>query len=224
MAKPFAVTGSGVARSGVEHELARARRRGLGLVRAAAVGRQQPDVLPLADGDGAASPFSGGTLVGADGTRTRLEASDVELTPLAIWTSERTGVRYPSPGALRRRSAGIDSRDQSRTSDQELDLSVRYWEGAVRVGRARARRAALTGAGLSRARGVLSFLAADDITRRRAVSRSATVGTVAGWAASEEQQRSTTSRPWNGARLPGKTGSSARTMSGARYSSGRSIR
>jgi len=82
---------------------------------------------------GTASPFSGGTLVSADGMRTRLGASEVELTALEHWTSDATGVRYPVAWRLAAPALGITLDIEPYIEGQELDLSVRYSEGAVRA-------------------------------------------------------------------------------------------
>jgi predicted secreted hydrolase len=85
---------------------------------------------------GSASAHSGGTLVSGDGVRTRLTADEVELTVLAQWTSRATGVRYPIAWRLSIPGAGLELEIQPYLENQELDLSVRYWEGAVQaVGR-----------------------------------------------------------------------------------------
>ena len=80
---------------------------------------------------GGATPYSGGTLVSADGRRTRLAAQDVVLTPLAGWRSPATGVHYPVAWRLEVPSSGIELEIRPYLDDQELALSVRYWEGAV---------------------------------------------------------------------------------------------
>lgn len=80
---------------------------------------------------GGASPYSGGTLVSADGKRTRLNAQDVALMPLDEWRSATTGVRYPVAWRLEVPGSGIELEVQPYVEDQELALSVRYWEGAV---------------------------------------------------------------------------------------------
>jgi predicted secreted hydrolase len=85
--------------------------------------------LRTAGGD--ASPYSGGTLVSADGMRTRLEADDVSLTVLDQWTSRATGVRYPVSWRLAVPASGIELDVEPYLVNQELALSVRYWEGAV---------------------------------------------------------------------------------------------
>lgn len=97
--------------------------------------------LQLADGrevmfyrlrrsDGSATQFSGGVIVASDGTAKRLTADDVALTSTATWTS-RTGVTYPAGWRLR--AADLDLTITPRLPDQELNLSVRYWEGAVAI-------------------------------------------------------------------------------------------
>jgi predicted secreted hydrolase len=80
---------------------------------------------------GEASAFSGGTLVSAGGVRTRLAANDVTLEPLEYWRSRATGVRYPVAWRLGAARIGITLEIRPYLDDQELDLSVRYWEGAV---------------------------------------------------------------------------------------------
>lgn len=80
---------------------------------------------------GTSSPFSGGSLVSRDGTRTALAASDVTLTVREHWTSPATGVRYPVAWRIEAPKAGISLDVTPYLKNQELDLSVRYWEGAV---------------------------------------------------------------------------------------------
>ncbi|HET7607777.1 MAG TPA: lipocalin-like domain-containing protein [Gammaproteobacteria bacterium] len=80
---------------------------------------------------GEASPYSGGTLVTADGKRTPLGAEDVALTAIDQWTSRATGVRYPVAWRLAVPELGIELEIEPYLESQELALSVRYWEGAV---------------------------------------------------------------------------------------------
>jgi predicted secreted hydrolase len=82
--------------------------------------------------DGSADAFSGGTLVDASGSRRRLGRDDVEVTPLRYWTSAASGTRYPVEWRLEVPSAGIALELRPYVEDQELNLSVRYWEGAMR--------------------------------------------------------------------------------------------
>jgi len=83
--------------------------------------------------DGTASPFSGGSLVAADGRREALDADAFDLEVLDEWESERSDVRYPVAWRLTIADAALDLELRPYVEDQEIDLSVRYWEGAVRV-------------------------------------------------------------------------------------------
>jgi predicted secreted hydrolase len=100
--------------------------------------------LQLADGrelmlyrlrrrDGGISPESQGTLVAADGATRVLDRDAVEVVVLDHWTSPRGGTRYPARWRLRVPAANLDVVVTPLLRDQELDLAVRYWEGAVRV-------------------------------------------------------------------------------------------
>jgi predicted secreted hydrolase len=87
----------------------------------------------LREADGGASPFSGGSLIQTDGTVERLDGRDVELAATAYWSSPHTGVRYPVSWRIGIPRHRVDLVVEPTMYDQELDLSVRYWEGAVRV-------------------------------------------------------------------------------------------
>jgi predicted secreted hydrolase len=100
--------------------------------------------LQLADGrelmlyrlrrrDGGISPESQGTLVAADGAARVLDRDAVEVVVLDHWTSPRGGTRYPARWRLRVPAANLDVVVTPLLRDQELDLAVRYWEGAVQV-------------------------------------------------------------------------------------------
>jgi predicted secreted hydrolase len=82
--------------------------------------------------DGTADAFSGGMLVNGAGRGQRLERDDVELTPIDYWTSPLGGTRYPIAWRLKVPSAQLALELRPYVPDQELNLSVRYWEGAVR--------------------------------------------------------------------------------------------
>jgi len=83
--------------------------------------------------DGRPDPVSSGSRIGADGTRFALSWSDFQLEVLDWWTSPETGVRYPSGWRLRLPGDQLDLQIEPLMRDQELNLSVLYWEGAVRV-------------------------------------------------------------------------------------------
>jgi predicted secreted hydrolase len=71
-------------------------------------------------------------LVDGAGRRRRLGRDDVELTPIGYWTSPLRGTRYPVAWRLKVPSAQLALELRPYVADQELNLSVRYWEGAVR--------------------------------------------------------------------------------------------
>ncbi len=90
-------------------------------------------VYRLRTANGESSPYSGGSLVAVDGRKTALAAADIALTALDHWRSPATGTRYPIAWRLAIPTAALDLTISPYLDDQEVNLSVRYWEGAVRV-------------------------------------------------------------------------------------------
>ena len=84
----------------------------------------------LRTADGKATRFSGGTMIARDGSSTPLAADAVDFSSSATWASPR-GITYPAHWRLR--TADLDLDIVPRLADQELDLTVRYWEGAVEI-------------------------------------------------------------------------------------------
>lgn len=82
--------------------------------------------------DGSTDPHSAGTLIGPDGEVMRLHADDVQMQVLGHWRSD-DGVEYPARWRVRVPKADLDLEVTPVLADQELKLSVRYWEGAVDV-------------------------------------------------------------------------------------------
>ncbi len=80
-------------------------------------GREGLSHLVLIDRQGLSRPVARGAL--------RFEA-------LGEWQSP-SGVNYPAHWRLQIESLGVDIRVKPLLADQEMDLSVRYWEGAVAV-------------------------------------------------------------------------------------------
>lgn len=87
----------------------------------------------LRNDDGSASRFSEGVLVGPDGTKQVIDRSDVALEVLDTWTTPDGTHTYPVEWVLRIPDEDVDLRVRALMPNQELDVSVRYWEGAVRV-------------------------------------------------------------------------------------------
>jgi predicted secreted hydrolase len=85
----------------------------------------------LRGSNGEASPYSGGTLVNADGNSKTLQPADVELRALDHWQSPSTGSTYPVSWMLSVPAEGLNLEIQPLIQAQELDLTVRYWEGSV---------------------------------------------------------------------------------------------
>lgn len=83
--------------------------------------------------DGTISPFTGGSLVEADGSKRHLTADDVDLVVLDRWTSEVSGAEYPVGWELRIPTENLQLTVGAVMSNQELNVSVRYWEGAVDI-------------------------------------------------------------------------------------------
>jgi predicted secreted hydrolase len=81
--------------------------------------------------DGTANPASFGKLTAADGSTTPLRAADIELEVTKYWNSPRSGARYPAAWALRVPQVGLNLTITPRVADQELPVSIIYWEGAV---------------------------------------------------------------------------------------------
>jgi predicted secreted hydrolase len=83
--------------------------------------------------DGTVDPLSKGSVVEGDGVARVLRAEEVRVEVLAEWSSPRDGTRYPARWRIQVPREGLAVEVEPLLADQEIDLSVRYWEGAVRV-------------------------------------------------------------------------------------------
>jgi predicted secreted hydrolase len=83
--------------------------------------------------DGGMDSFSKGVWVETDGQTRRLQWSDVALQPLGEWISPHTRDRYPAGWRLRLPADNMELTVTPKVADQEMRLTVRYWEGAVAV-------------------------------------------------------------------------------------------
>jgi predicted secreted hydrolase len=83
--------------------------------------------------DGTPDPLSKGVLVDDEGRPRGLDSGQVELTVLERWESHLDGTLYPSRWHLAIPEEDIDLRVVPVIPGQELNLTFRYWEGAVRV-------------------------------------------------------------------------------------------
>ncbi len=87
-------------------------------------------VFQLRLAGGGVDPVSHGTLVLADGSTRALALADFRLEVRDTWRSPR-GAVYPADWRLELPAESLDLEIEPLVADQELDLSFRYWEGAV---------------------------------------------------------------------------------------------
>ena len=83
--------------------------------------------------DGSASQYSGGVVVDREGSTLGITPDDIRLDVLDMWESETGAATYPSEWRLEIPSLQIDLHMKPQVADQELRLSIRYWEGTVHV-------------------------------------------------------------------------------------------
>jgi len=90
-------------------------------------------VYQLRRRDGSVSPFTSGTLVLQDGSKRALSADQFEIIVRDTWLSPVSGAEYPSGWSLEIPSESISLTVTPVQPNQELNVSVRYWEGAVNL-------------------------------------------------------------------------------------------
>ncbi len=83
--------------------------------------------------DGQRDPFSYGILISAEGSTQTLKYDMLDVDIKNYWRSPRDNSRYPSQWQIRIPAHNIKLDVQPAIADQELNLSFRYWEGAVIV-------------------------------------------------------------------------------------------
>jgi predicted secreted hydrolase len=83
--------------------------------------------------DGSAEPASSGTVVSPSGEARPLALPDFQIAGSGEWRSPRSGARYPARWRVRIPSEELDLEIRPVLADQELDVSFRYWEGAVEI-------------------------------------------------------------------------------------------
>jgi predicted secreted hydrolase len=85
--------------------------------------------------DGSIDPYSAGTYIDRAGRAAHLERADIDLQPLEIWRSPKTGGRYPVRWRITVPSLHLTLECRTAVPDQELvaenNEGTTYWEGAV---------------------------------------------------------------------------------------------
>lgn len=92
-------------------------------------------------------PFSQGTYIDRTGRSRQLTKDDFSMHVDQYWRSTKTGVRYPQRWTIDVKPLQLRLHLQPLMNNQELDLSVRYWEGAVTLEGTRNERTDLSGSG-----------------------------------------------------------------------------
>jgi predicted secreted hydrolase len=85
--------------------------------------------------DGGLETTSHGTLIESDGSTVHLSLEDYTIEPLGSWTSPHTGAVYPAGWRLTiaAPSGPLNLEVWPLLSDQELNTTTAYWEGASRI-------------------------------------------------------------------------------------------
>jgi predicted secreted hydrolase len=74
-----------------------------------------------------------GSITDEDGTVTTLRRGEVEVEVLEQWRSPHTGAEYPSRWQISIPKAQMQLVVEPLINDQELNVGLTYWEGAVRI-------------------------------------------------------------------------------------------
>ncbi|GAB5518988.1 MAG: lipocalin-like domain-containing protein [Rhodothermales bacterium] len=86
----------------------------------------------LRESDPNVIPYTHSVLIAPDGSKQDL--GPVTLTVIDTWTSPESGIAYPSGWTLDAPDQNLALTITPLIPNQELDVVVQYWEGAVRIG------------------------------------------------------------------------------------------
>lgn len=90
-------------------------------------------VFTLRREDGTIDPFSAGTWIAPDGSTQALARDAFDIRPTSEWRSPHSGAVYPAGWQVSIPALDLELTIAPLMSDQELNLSFIYWEGAVAV-------------------------------------------------------------------------------------------
>lgn len=82
--------------------------------------------------DGAPDIFSKGVIAGKNGSVRKIKKEEVQLRVTDNWKSS-SGTNYPSGWELKIPSENIDLKIIPAVKDQLLNVSIKYWEGSVKI-------------------------------------------------------------------------------------------
>jgi predicted secreted hydrolase len=83
--------------------------------------------------DGSLDLHSAGMLIEEDGESHYLKVNDVSIEVLRHWRSPHSNINYPAGWKITLPSESLVLQVTPAIADQELNMTVRYWEGAVKV-------------------------------------------------------------------------------------------
>ena len=86
----------------------------------------------LRESEAGTPEYASGVILSADGSRRDLKRDEIVVDATGWWTTS-DGVSYPSGWTVATADGRTELRVEPYVEDQELNLSIRYWEGAVRV-------------------------------------------------------------------------------------------
>lgn len=87
----------------------------------------------LRNSDGSVSEFTNGSIIDPGGNKENLGPGEVTLEVVDSWRSPHSKAEYPSGWILRIPGRNIDLRLETAFPDQEMNISVRYFEGVIKL-------------------------------------------------------------------------------------------
>jgi predicted secreted hydrolase len=90
-------------------------------------------VFQIRQEDGSIDPFSSGTLIAPDGQTQNLGVEDFQILVTETWRSLNSGAVYPAGWSIFVPRHDLELSVAPYMSDQEMEVSYIYWEGAVAV-------------------------------------------------------------------------------------------
>ncbi|MFP8489244.1 lipocalin-like domain-containing protein [Gracilimonas sp. Q87] len=87
----------------------------------------------LRNSDGSVSQFTNGSIIDPEGNKSNFNPGDVSLEVLDRWVSPHSKAEYPTQWNLRIPNHGVDLQLSTVFPDQEMDVSVRYYEGVLKI-------------------------------------------------------------------------------------------